>query len=192
MYRCSAAPWATSLQVVSAIGTAALVGTGFAATRVIPHGTRAPFAETFGTLVALVPPLVALGALLFVVRGYEVVPGEVRVARLLWSTRVGLDGLSSASHDPSAMACSLRLFGNGGLFSITGLYQNKTLGRYRAFVTDPKRSVVLRLPKRTVVLSPEDPFTFLHELRSFAPGVEIAGPHPHAPAAPVGVVSIPR
>ncbi len=192
MFRCSAAPWPTSLKVVSAIGTAVLVGTGYAATRVIPHGTRVPFAETFGTFVALVPPLVALGALLFVVRGYEVDPGEIRVSRLLWSTRIALDGLTSASHDPSAMACSLRLFGNGGLFSITGLYQNKTLGRYRAFVTDPKRSVVLRLPKRTVVLSPEDPFTFLHQLRSLAPGVEITGPHPHPASSPVGVVSSPR
>lgn len=192
MFRCAAAPWPTSLKVVSAIGTAALVGTGYAATRVIPHGTRVAFAETFGTFVAFVPPLIAVGALLFVVRGYEIGPGEIRVSRLLWSTRINLAGLSSASHEPSAMACSLRLFGNGGLFAITGFYQNKTLGRFRAFVTDPKNSVVLRLSKRTVVLSPDDPYGFLHQLRMLAPGVEISGPHPHPGGAPVGAVSSPR
>ena len=35
---------------------------------------------------------------------------------------------------------------------------------------------VLRLPDRTVVLSPDDPFTLLHQLWSLVPGLEIAGP----------------
>ena len=188
MFRCSSAPWPTSLVVVSALGTAVLVGAGFAAAQAIPHGTRAPFAETFGTLVAFVPPLIALVALLFVVRSYEVGPGELRVGRLLWATRIDLAGLSRARHDPSAMTCSFRIFGNGGLYSFTGLYQSKSLGRYRAWVTDPKRAVVLHLAGRTVVVSPDDPFTFLHQLRTFVPGVEIGGPQgvPFSLAPPPG------
>ncbi len=46
------------------------------------------------------------------------------------------------------MRGSLRLFGNGGMFSITGLYRNRALGNYRAFVTDLKKTVVLRFMKR--------------------------------------------
>ncbi len=52
----------------------------------------------------------------------------------------------------------------GGLFSFTGSFRNKALGAYRAFVTDPHRTVVLRFPKRTVIVSPDSPEAFLHEI----------------------------
>ena len=176
MSRFEAAPWPTSLKVVSLIGAVVLVGVGIGAARAIPHGTRVPFAETFGTFVAFVPPAIALFALLFVVRGYEIAPGELRVQRLLWATRVDLAGMTRAWHDPAAMCRSLRLFGNGGLFSITGLFQSRALGRYRAFVTDPKRSVVLVSPVRKVVVSPAEPHAFLESLAGFFPGVERVPP----------------
>lgn len=169
MRRFEAAPWPTSLKVVSLIGAAVLVAVGIGAARAIPHGTRVPFAEMFGTLVSFVPPAIAVFALLFVVRAYEVSPGELRVQRLLWETKVGLTGLSRAWHAADAMCGSLRVFGNGGLFSVTGLYQSRSLGRYRAFVTDPKKAVVLVLPARTLVLSPADPHGFVEELAGSFP-----------------------
>jgi hypothetical protein len=51
------------------------------------------------------------------------------------------------------------------VFSFTGLFRNRTLGMYRAFVTDPRRAVVLRLPRRTVVVSPADPEAFVREVQ---------------------------
>jgi len=95
-----AAPWPTSLKVISLLATAVLAGVGWATWRVIPRGTRVPFAETFGTVVSTLPPLILVVALLFVVTGYEVGPSELRIRRLLWSTRVRLDGLSRAWADP--------------------------------------------------------------------------------------------
>ncbi|MBI4914486.1 MAG: hypothetical protein HY825_01440 [Acidobacteria bacterium] len=138
----------------------------------IPHGTKAPFAETFGTVMAFVPPLIALVAALFVVVAYDVDGTELGVQRLLWSTRIPLTGIAAAWHDPNAMKCSLRLFGNGGLYSITGLFRSKALGSYRAYVTDPGRAVVLRLPDRTVVVSPDDPGAFLEGLRAVFPRLD--------------------
>jgi hypothetical protein len=176
IFRCAAAPWSTSLKAVSGIATVALLAAGIATARAVPSGTRVAFAEAFGTLVACVPPLIALIAVLFVVRSYEVGPGELRIGRLLWSSRIDLAGLTRAFHDPAAMAKSLRVLGNGGLYSFTGLYQSHTLGRYRAFVTDPKRAVVLRMPGRTLVISPEDPRVFLDQLRTHFPGVELGPP----------------
>jgi hypothetical protein len=35
---------------------------------------------------------------------------------------------------------------------------------YRAFVTDPHRTVVLRYAHRTVVVSPDEPEEFIHNL----------------------------
>jgi len=175
VFRCKAAPWSTLLRVVSALSTAVLVAVWLVVAGVISGEVRLPIAEPLGTrLVLFLLPLLAFGAALFVVRGYQVAPGELRIDRLLWSTRVELAGLTRAAADPSATRGSLRLFGNGGLYSFTGLFWNRKLGRYRAFVTDPKRTVVLFVPSRTVVISPEDPVAFLQHLRMVVPGVKIA------------------
>ena len=84
--------------------------------------------------------------------------------RLLWSTVLPRVGLESAQVEPDAMRGSLRTFGNGGAFSFTGFYYNKRLGSYRAFVTDPHRTVVLRYATRRVVLSPATPEDFVRDL----------------------------
>lgn len=62
------------------------------------------------------------------------------------------------------MQCGLRLCGNGGLFSFSGWFRNRALGVYRAFVTDPHRTVVLRYPRRPIVLSPSSPEEFVHDI----------------------------
>lgn len=179
MQRFDAAPWPTSLKVVSTIATLVLLGVTCVLHRAVPRGTRVPSAETFGTLVVLVPPVILAVALLFLVRGYELDATGLYVERLLWRTPIPLDGLTRAWHDPSARRRSLRLFGNGGLYSITGIFQSATLGRYRAFVTDPKRAVVLRFETRAVALSPAAPEALLAHLRTVAPGV-VVGPAPSA------------
>jgi Bacterial PH domain len=115
--------------------------------------------------VGLLPVVMVVTSALFQVRGYTVGPGGLQIHRLLWITRVGLEGLKEVLRDPEAMRGSLRLLGNGGLFSFTGLFRNRTLGMYRAFVTDPRRAVVLRLPRRTVVVSPADPEAFVREVQ---------------------------
>ena len=176
MQRFAAAPWPLSLKAVSIGATVILAGVTFALVHAVPHGTRVPFAETFGTLLVAVPAAILAGALLFVVRGYEVATDGLYVERLLWRTEIRLDGLQRAWADPAAMRRSLRLFGNGGLYAITGVFQNRTLGRYRAFVTDPKLAVVLRFERRTVVVSPAHPLALLGQLQLAAPAVVIGPP----------------
>jgi hypothetical protein len=80
---------------------------------------------------------------------------------LFWATPLSLAGLQSASYEPRAMRWSLRTFGNGGFFSFSGFYRNRRLGAYRAFVTDLKRTVVLRFLTRTIVVSPAAPEQFV-------------------------------
>ena len=114
-------------------------------------------------VVALLPV-----AALFTIRNYAIEPNVLAIRRLLWTTRLPLSGLQSAAAVPGVMRGSLRLLGNGGMFSITGLYRNRALGNYRAFVTDQAKTVVLRFSKRTVVVSPEDPERFVAEISQFA------------------------
>jgi hypothetical protein len=166
MNRFDAAPWSVSLKLVSALGTVALAAAGGALAVAIPRETRAPLGEAFGFVVAIVPVAILAGALLFVVRGYESDGRMLRIHRLLWATTFALDGLERVWHDPDAMKRSIRLFGNGGLFSITGLFRNAALGRYRAFVTHPGHAVVLVTAAKVLVVSPATPEAFVEQARA--------------------------
>ncbi len=151
------APWGWGLRLVSALGTAVLL--------VVPVvaglGLAREGVKGLPWLVMLAPPAILLGAALFMIRGYTVAPGSLFVHRLFWATRLPLVDLKSATYEPDAMRCSLRTFGNGGLFAFSGWYRSRRLGAYRAFVTDFKRTVVLRYPTSTVVVSPAAPEQFI-------------------------------
>ena len=110
-------------------------------------------------------PLIVAGCLPFVVRGYEITGDSILIRRLFWTTRLDRSGLTSAEVRPRAMRGSLRTCGNGGGFSFTGWYWSKSLGAFRAFVTDLDRTVVLRFGKRTVVVSPDAPPDFVAALK---------------------------
>jgi hypothetical protein len=75
--------------------------------------------------------------------------------------------LREASVDAEAMRRSLRICGNGGLFSFSGWYRSKRLGVFRAYVTDLNRTVVLTFPRRKIVLSPDQPEAFVEALRHY-------------------------
>lgn len=155
------APWATVVKVVTAGACAILLYVAFAV------GGRFPYQETpvwLWFLTSVLPLLLLGGGLLSTVRGYRLEPGRLEVKRLLWSTRIDLAGLRAAWHDPAAMSRSLRLFGNGGMFVIAGLFSNRKLGRYRAFATDPRRSVVLDFGDRKIVVTPDRPEGLVSQL----------------------------
>jgi len=149
------APWSMSLIVISTLATILCVGisTGMLWK---PGGLL--------RVVTVLPLAILFGSALFTIRGYTITSDAILVQRLFWTTRLPLAGLQSAQFEPSAMRSSLRTFGNGGLFSFTGFFRNKELGTYRAFVTDPNRTVVLRFSNRTVVVSPAAPEEFVQDI----------------------------
>ena len=146
------APWSRSLIYMSAFATLVCLG--------VPM-TVALHDDPW---LAAAPLAIVFCGMLFIIRGYTVTPDELLVHRLLWTTRLPLADLHSAQVEPRAMRWSVRTFGNGGLFSFSGWYYNRLLGRYRAFVTDPNRTVVLRLGGRNVVVSPSEPEVFVDDL----------------------------
>jgi hypothetical protein len=149
------APWGTSLKVISSSATVLCLG--IALGMVWKGG---------GVLLwlALLPLAIVVVAAPFTIRGYSVTSDAILVHRLFWATWLPLAGLQSAEFCPNAMRGSIRTCGNGGLFSFTGFYRNKLLGAYQAFVTDPRRTVVLCYAKRTVVISPDVPEEFVRDL----------------------------
>ncbi|MGZ5476541.1 MAG: PH domain-containing protein [Thermoanaerobaculia bacterium] len=167
MHRFAVAPWSPSLKVMSVFSLVVLVGVPWFVKRVVPPVRIVDWVVPF---VAWTCAAVMVGSILFVVTGYEVGHNHLLVHRLFWPTRVDIRGLTRVWHDPAALKGSLRVFGNGGLFSFSGLFYNRALGWYRLFATDPKRAVVMALPARTVVVTPEDPDAFIRAVRALFPG----------------------
>ncbi len=149
------APWSRSLVIVSSLVTILCLGLTLS---MVWNGRGVLY------WAGLLPLAIVVGSALFTICGYTVTPDAILVHRLLWSTRLPLAGLKSAQFEPEAMRASIRTFGNGGLFSITGFFSNKLLGAYRAFVTDQHHTVVLRYSGRTLVVSPAAPEKFVHDL----------------------------
>lgn len=117
-------------------------------------------------LIAL-PLLILAGTFAGRVRGYTLTEKEIVVQRGFGETRLPLAGLRSVGGDAEAMSGSVRVFGNGGLFAITGRYWNRKLRWYRAYATDPSRAVVLRYADRTIVITPHDPQQFIMRAGTF-------------------------
>lgn len=148
------APWGTTLIIASVLCTLLLVG--FAINGILMGGA-------LGWIISVTLLGFLFSCALFLIRGYTITSTAIFVHRAFWKTPISLAGLKSAKSKPAPMRRSWRTFGNGGIFSITGYYRNKTLGDFRAFATDTKRTVVLRFETRTIVLSPADPDDFARE-----------------------------
>jgi hypothetical protein len=154
------APWGTPLKSMTAVSIAILTGIPLIG---ISSGPR----ENVGWILVMVvmPLAILIIAAFFAIRGYLLTPQTLFVQRLGWKSKIDLTDLASAEPDPDAMAKSIRTCGNGGIFCFAGFFHNRKLGSYRAFATDRKRSVILRFPGRTVVVTPDRPDEFVETIK---------------------------
>lgn len=154
------APWGPVLTAISAFATLLLISSAVFGTLCAP----AEVGPWFGSFFTL-PLLFVSGAIPFTIRGYELQPNTLVIKRLGWQTQVPLTGLHAATADSTAMKRSMRLFGNGGMYSFTGLFRNKALGNYRAYAMETSHAVVLKINTRTVVITPDAPPAFVARLQ---------------------------
>jgi hypothetical protein len=118
------------------------------------------------SLVMVGGPLVVIATTLpFMVRGYRLTSRNLVIHRLGFDTTLPLDDLRVVRGIGDEARGSLRLWGNGGLFAITGWFWNRKLGRYRVFATDLSRAVLLEFARRKVLVTPHDPQAFLVHAR---------------------------
>lgn len=158
------APWSRSLRVLTTAAVALLL------TLVLIGSLVGPRQSWLWRVAMLGVPLVVLvGSLLFMVRGYVLTESQIEVRRFGWSTVLPLAGLAAVSGEPQGLQGSLRLFGNGGLFGISGWFWNRRIGRFRAYATDPERAVLLRYRDgRKVLVTPHDVQHFIVRVRNLA------------------------
>lgn len=168
------APWSGLLWGMSIFTVVVLGGVAAAVVSKVPAVGSGLWAIA-GVLAFSTALLV--GCALFTIRGFRLDESALYVKRLFWETRIPLRSLANAWASPDAMKGSIRLFGNGGAFSFSGLYRNTRLGRYRVYATAPALSVVLELADKTVVVTPGSPQRFLDRLAALYPEVRIVGPN---------------
>ena len=153
------APWGMSLLVMTTVGCTILLAVPFISV------VAQPQKDSLWRVLTIVLPLVILFVtLLYSVRGYLLTDSTLQVQRLGWSSKIELTNLINVEIDPQAMERSIRLWGNGGLFSFTGNFRNHKLGFYQAYATDPHRAVILKFPQCTIVLTPDNPERFVSEV----------------------------
>ncbi|MBN1482991.1 hypothetical protein EH223_13735 [candidate division KSB1 bacterium] len=156
------APWGKGLIIMTIFASAILLGLPIFVL-IKDFSENAPLYVLIG-----VPLPIFIGCLLFTIRGYELSDNTLAVQRLIWKTKIDLQKLRDVKVNPDAMKKSIRTFGNGGLFSFSGLFKNSELGSYRAFVTDLKKSVVLYFTNRTIVVSPDRPNEFAAMIKNMS------------------------
>ncbi|MCK5740290.1 hypothetical protein KAH55_13970 [bacterium] len=153
------APWSNSLKVSTLLVTVLLLSITVVGIFTGPQDTITWFLS-----MVVMPPVMLLIFAFFAIRGYAITNDSLFVQRIGWNSTINLAGLESATVMVDAMDNSFRTFGNGGAFCFAGKFHNRKLGPYRAFATDPKRSVVLKWSNRTVVVTPNQPDVFVAEL----------------------------
>ena len=157
------APWSRGLRFATLFALLLLCAASVLAYHFGPHQL---FSWRLFTVLSPLIPLI-LG-ILFTVRGYRATAQGIEIERFGWSTQLPLAQLLAVTADPLALAGSMRRWGNGGFFAITGIYSNPRHGRFRAWATDPSRAVVLRYADHTVILTPDDPARFVQQLLHLA------------------------
>src|SRR5262249_13387135 len=158
------APWARSLRLMTIGSVAILLTVALAGVLAGPRQSWLWWAVMVG-----LPLIVLCAALPFMGRGYGLTDSHIAVRRLGWSTLLPLEGLVAVTGESEGLRGSVRLFGNGGLFGISGWFWNRRIGRFRAYATDPGRVVLLRYGDgKKVVVTPHDVQHFIVRVRTLA------------------------
>jgi hypothetical protein len=118
--------------------------------------------QSRGLLVgSAVLALVAFFCYLYAPVAYEL-EGDRLTVRLRAGQKVfnPVIGCSTLAARPSR---GLRLWGNGGLFAVTGIFWNKTYGVFRAYLTSARYQdyVLVETATKKILISPENPAEFV-------------------------------
>ena len=108
---------------------------------------------------------------LFGVYGYTIQNESIHIIRLGWKKRIKITDIKKVEFIPNAMKKSIRTWGIGGAFGYIGYFNNRILGKYKAFATNRKNTVILYLNSKEnlYVLTPDKPEAFIECLKKQMP-----------------------
>lgn len=114
----------------------------------------------------LVTVILLLLILPFIITGYSIADNKLIIHRPFWKNTFDLFELNRIEINSSAMNNSLRLFGIGGAFSYSGIYSNNLVGKYKAYATSRKKSVVMYFNKEIIIVTPDSPDNFTNTINN--------------------------
>ena len=156
------APWSRALRLTTAVVVVLLLAIALTGSLVGPRHLLVWRLAMVG-----VPAFILLSALPFAVLGYVLTEQSLEVRRPGWRTVLPLEGLAAVTGEPEGLRGAVRVFGNGGLFGLSGWFWSRRIGRFRAYATDPERAVLLRYRDgRKVVVTPSDVAHFIVRVRT--------------------------
>lgn len=102
---------------------------------------------------------------------YELTPEGLTV--IFRASRKTFGPVIGCSRVNQRLGISLRLWGNGGLFSGAGIFWSRGLGVFRAYITRSRHSdwVLVETGRGKVVISPENVDSFLEGCRDCEPAL---------------------
>ncbi len=113
------------------------------------------------------PFIFAIGILAFAPRECTMVGNELRVKTLICTLKYDLTEMRGAmpvSQEDIRFGKTIRLFGAGWPLKPYGYFSNAKLGSFLAFVTDWEKMVLIVLPTKRLLVSPENPKIILDRL----------------------------
>ncbi|TNE33190.1 MAG: hypothetical protein EP349_00035 [Alphaproteobacteria bacterium] len=152
----AAAPWSLSIKIVTILSSVLLLGLPLFLLGRVPFNASV-FVATFSWGIWVC-------CLLTMIRGFTLTTNLLIIHRPLWDNRFSLEAGATAVRDQNMRkGFTLRVLGNGGLFSGSGYYWNKQTGIFRAFISNQHKAVWIKTPNKTLVISPDDPETFVQD-----------------------------
>jgi hypothetical protein len=144
---------------VASVSASVLVVTGLIVALAVGFIIAAVFlrGKDYGVMaiVAAVLCIILIWAFVRAPVAYELNGDTLTIELRVGSRQFGPIASCRPADEPVSFA--VRVWGNGGLFAVTGLYRDKAHGSFRAFVTDPKRLVLVQtVSDEKIVISPSN------------------------------------
>ncbi len=161
------APWSKSVWIITLLATGFLLALiGWFLHLGIANGSR-PGSAAAAFAIAGIALVLLLLLLVFAPSKYVLTPTDLIVWRLGPKVHIGLDEIESVEPlaDRSGLHGVIRVLGDGGAFGYYGLFYNRKLGAFRAYVTRTDSLVLIRRKNHDpVLLSPRDPAAFIEQI----------------------------
>lgn len=124
---------------------------------------------SFAGAAIRVPLCLILGAaFLFAPKYYIIGEGKISIKRYLGKTSINISDVADIrAIDGSQLKYAIRTFGVGGFFGYYGLYWSKSLGSFKAYITDRNNCVLLQTRQgKRFVLSPDNRLEFVEMIKA--------------------------
>lgn len=163
-----AAPMGKSTVVMTAIASAILIGVGILQ---LTLGLKRQGPGRTALIIAGSAVLAGfVGSAFFKIRGYDLTASHLVVRYGFSGSSFPLSEISGAEYKPGALRRSTRSAANGGMWSFLGSFSSPDHGEMRVYVSDAERTVLLRMPQKKLVVSPDDPERFIQAIQSLKGG----------------------